>query len=151
MPRLELFLVSASCSVDQISGRVSLFDIVIEATPPSFPSLFPRLVSTASFVLDDADIGQEFQFTVRAMWDGNELAVARANFVGRERHHNLISNWFGIPVTGPGSLTFDARLNEEHVAGHLITIRAADVANPLHRQLLVPAGPAAAPIRRDQG
>lgn len=123
LPRLEYFTASLGCAVDQLSGRVSLFDILIEVTPQVLPAAFPRLVTVASFILDQSDMGVDFQFVVRTTTPGGVAGPhARLNFRGVDRHHNLINNWMGIPVVGDGTLVFEAFLNEVHVAQHEVTI-----------------------------
>jgi hypothetical protein len=89
-------------------------------------------------ILDPTDFGQEFQFVVRLTSPGLETEiVARANFVGHERHHNIVNNWMGVPVAAEGVITFNASLNDDHVARHELTVYPADPTARLDGTLLL--------------
>ncbi len=73
------------------------------------------------------------------MPNGQHGPTARLNFVGREKRHNLVNNWMGLPIDRPGSLVFEAVLNEDPVAHHEITVHPPEAGR--YEGYLVPNAP----------
>ena len=124
MPRLEYFLVSGGAAIDQITGRISAFDILIEIRPVRLPVVFARVVTICSFSFEEDEMNSECQLVTRITPPGGQAAENRTNFTIRDRHHNIVLNWVGVRINQAGSVDFELRLNENVVAHHDITVHA---------------------------
>lgn len=56
MARLEYFLVAESCSLDQVTNHVSMFDIIEEVHAALFPVVIPRVAAVACLILDSSEM-----------------------------------------------------------------------------------------------
>lgn len=124
MPRLEYFLVSGGAAIDQISGRISAFDILIEIRPVQLPAVFTRVVTICSFSFEENEMNSNCQLVTRITPPGGEMMENRTNFTVRDRHHNILLNWVGVRINQAGSVNFELRLNENVVAHHDIAVHA---------------------------
>lgn len=59
MPRLELFAVCESCSIDQASNRLSLFNILEETNSEGLPVRVASMAIVSLWLFDPADMGRE--------------------------------------------------------------------------------------------
>ena len=74
MPKLEYFLVSESVSVDQLTNRTSLFNILEEVRANKFPAVIPQVVVTSAWNREIGDEDIDYQVKVRISLPGRRRA-----------------------------------------------------------------------------
>jgi hypothetical protein len=129
MPKLEYFLVCESCSIDQATNRISLFNIIeeVQSGPPSSGDGMPiaQMVAVSCWNREDGDEDQDFQLTLRVHPPEGEYKDFRLNFrMDRPRHRFTIRLSGGVPAGASGTLRFETLLNDRHVADHVVLVHA---------------------------
>lgn len=132
MPHLEYFLVAESVSVDQVTNRVSIFNVVEEVTIPNFPCKLPNLVAVAMWEAKEGDADRDFQAgIVFSLPGGEKLDEFGQNFRIPGRRIRTMAYFQGLPVKEPGTIRVDLSLNGDPKASHTIDVIAAkDQADP---------------------
>lgn len=125
MPRLEYFLVANSTSIDQITNRVSIFNVLEDLTPGKLPfavefvaiSSWHRFDESAAAVPSEED----YQAIVRLHAPNGETSDLAMNFqmpMVRAR----VQGFGVLGCSDYGRYRFELLLNGEHIADHSISI-----------------------------
>lgn len=130
-PRLEYFVVSESVSVDALTNRVSLFNILEVIRSRRFPGVYPALYATAVWLIEDQERGTDYTTMLRVTVPGGQQQEYTSNFTAQGRRHRIFQRLEGIPLAQPGQITFELLLNAQHAAQHIIDVELApDVIQP---------------------
>jgi len=134
MPRLEYFVVAESISVDQSTNRISVFNVLEEATL-TVPGTIHNLVAVSGWNLSEEDGGKDFQAMLRIKQAGDseeaDTIEFPVNFKAERARHRVCFFVTGLPVRQPGDLGFELLLNGRQVATHTVAV---------HKHEEVPAG-----------
>lgn len=127
MPRLEYFLVAESVSVDQVTNRVSIFNVVEQVQVPKFPHPLGNLVAVAMWVGAEGDADDDFQVGIALTLPGEkEPRKFPQNFRMPLRRLRTLAYFQGLEVKQTGTIEVDLSLNGEHRATHVIDVVAAE-------------------------
>ena len=126
MPSLEYFVVAESASVDQLSNRVSVYNIYDEIVVPRFPMQIGQFVSVCSWNASEEDKGQDFQVGVKLRMPDGDLGPFNSNFIMKAKRHRSILTLPTIPISRAGTIVFEILLNGEHKASHTIDVRSLE-------------------------
>jgi hypothetical protein len=134
MARLEFFVVSKSISIDQSTNQTSIFEILEEVHASAFPVFIPSCVAMSLWRREQGDQEQDFQLLLRITTPTHAVHEVRTNFRLGSPRHRVTQRIEGLPLEGEGKLRFEAILNGEHAAEHLVDIhrgaRVDSVASP---------------------
>ena len=122
MATLEYFIVAESVSVDQITNRVSIFNVLEEVHPPKLPFAISKLVAVCLWIAEEGDEDRDFQVAFTFTQPDDEKKVWYQNFRIPGRRHRTIATFDGIPLSRAGTLRLDVELNQEHKASHVVNI-----------------------------
>ena len=123
MARLEYFIVCESTSVDVENNRISFFHVLEDIYPDQFPYLIPRLDAVSLWNLSPDDQGTDFQAMVAIRLPGIERVVEIPMNLSRGyMRHRAAVTITGIPISRPGELVFEVKLNGAHGATHIVYI-----------------------------
>lgn len=123
MAALEFFVVSSSVSIDQQTNRVSVFEIIEEVQARALPAILPQMVAVALFMMDDDEIGRDFQITVRIHPpSGASPPDARMNFTAGSARHRITLRLQGLAFGEIGPWRVELLLNGDHSASHTIQV-----------------------------
>ena len=127
MAELEYFLVSESVAIDRDTNALSLFSVVEELHVVDLPALLPRLAAISGWLLEDADIGKDYQATVVVRRpDGSEFLSMALNFTASRSRQRAVMRAEGFPFDSVGTWLFELLLNGAHKASHRISVQKAD-------------------------
>lgn len=124
MASLEFFVVAESVSVDQVTNKVSVFE-VLERTgfKPNTNNAIARCVACSLWRMTAEDIGQDFQVMLKIFQPGEESPRESAtNFTANSDRHRVFVHLVGVPIQQPGELRLEVLLNGEHAAEHIIAV-----------------------------
>ena len=124
MAKLEYFAVAESVSIDQLTNKVSLLEI-LEQVPvkPSGQNSIPRCVACSLWRMDKEDEGQDFQVLLRVHQPLEESPLERTtNFTAHSDRHRVLNLMVGLPIHGEGELRFEVLLNGAHAAEHVVSV-----------------------------
>ncbi len=145
MAKLEKFLLAEAISVDKASNRVTAFSIVedIRLKEPgriirgSYPEGVRLHIPTLSVLIvlvpEDGDYEVDWQavLVVEGPIRQEDAAPFPVNFkfkTGTNRHR-LIAKLEGLPLTGPGELSFSLALNQVVVGRIAVPVVDVDASN----------------------
>ncbi len=123
MPKLEYFLVAESVSVDQTTNRISIFHILEEIHVAKFPFALPLLAAVAQWNAEDGDVDRDFQVGLVIKPPDGQPKEFSQNFRMIHPRLRTIMNLVGLPLTQPGTMTVEIKLNGDHKAYHTTDIR----------------------------
>lgn len=129
MPRLEYFLVAESCSVDQSTGALSIFNVLNEISYDQFPNVIPSLAVICCWVCSPDEISEGNEHLARfsfKMPDGSAGKELTGTFTAVNRIHHLIYRISFVPVNKSGEIRVDLQLDGERQASHTIIITEED-------------------------
>lgn len=134
MPKLEYFLVCESCSIDQATNRISLFNIIeeIQSGPSPSPDAVPiaQMVAVSCWNRVDDDAGRDLQLTLRVHPPGDEPKDFFLNFqMDRPRHRITMRLSGPVQKGASGELRFELLLNGKHEANHIVIVHAPEAAD----------------------
>lgn len=122
MARLEFFLVSRSSSVDVSTNQVSAFEILEEIHVAKFPAIYPECVAITVLRLEEGDEEKDFQGLLCITTPSGDTNEQRVNFRMTSTRHRLIQRIIGVPLTQSGILKFEIKLNDKHLAEHIVDV-----------------------------
>lgn len=122
MARLEFFVVSRSVSMDQSTNQASIFEILEEVHPSSFPSIIQSCVATSLWLKEPDDEGKDFQMILRITTPDEKVFELASDFRLTARRHRVTQRVEGLPVLKEGEFRFEAILNSKYVAKHIIDV-----------------------------
>ena len=123
MPKLEYFLISEGVSVDQITNRLSIFNVFENVNAYDFPTRVPLVIAVVSLVKEDGDQGKDFQLILKIHSPEEEKTFEFSmNFIMKSERHRLLLNVDNMQIKAPGVITFEIYLN-----GNLLTTRTVNV------------------------
>ncbi len=125
MARLEYFVVAESVSIDQLTNRVSIFNILERIQAPAFPLTFPKLMAVSLWEEDEIDSERQYQVVIRITLGGNELEHIRQNLNFPRRRLRTIAQIQNLEIPGPGRMEIELKLNDEHIAWHYVDVNEA--------------------------
>lgn len=124
MPKLEYFLVSESVSVDQLTNRTSLFNILEEVKANKFPAVIPQVVVTSAWNREIGDEDIDYQVKVRISLPGEEEPKNfPMNFKIESDRHRLFQGFEHLQIQQPGELKFEVFINDKYTASHTVSIQ----------------------------
>lgn len=126
MPSLEYFVVAESATVDQLSNRVSVYNIYDEILVPKFPMPSGQFVSVCSWNASEEDKDQDFQVGVKLRMPDGDHGPFNSNFTMKGKRHRTILTMNSIPISKPGTIVFEILLNGEHKAFHTIDVHSLE-------------------------
>jgi hypothetical protein len=122
MPSLEFFLVSERCATDQVTNKLSIFEVLEEVRSSTFPASIYSAVAITLWRADPEDINLDFQANlVLHLPDGTQHTFA-TNFRMTSPRHRTLQRLQGIQLNSPGELRFEMTLNGRHIADHFVTV-----------------------------
>jgi hypothetical protein len=121
MPNLEYFIVAESFSVDQITNRVSIFNVLERVNVASLPIALPQAIAIAHWNMTEDEIGKDFQAELVAFAD-EPVATCRANFRAMHARHRTFMGFSKLNVSRSGKHRFELKLNGVPKAHHEIDI-----------------------------
>jgi len=130
MARLEYFLVAESCSIDQITNRVSLFHVLEEANALELPARIPQIVAASAWLKDsDQDENEEdFQVMLTIKGAGLDEHMTTNFQFGDKKRIRIQQTVQNLKLEKPGDIVFEVSLNGKHQASHRLAIlKAAEV------------------------
>lgn len=123
MAKIEYFLVAESCSVDQRTNRVSVFN-VLERVQISNPAQLSNLVVVAVFnKADSEDEEKHIQQVIIHRPNGEELKGPEVEFKFTAPVHRAFLNIENLPIEEEGQVVFELLLDGEHAAQHILYVR----------------------------
>lgn len=125
MVRLEFFVVAESFSIDQLTNRVSIFDILERIQAPTFPLIFPRLMAVSLWEEDELDTEKQYQVGIRITLGGTELEHIQQNLSFPRRRLRTIAQIQNLKIPEPGRMEIELKLNGEHRAWHYVDVNEA--------------------------
>ena len=124
MPKLEYFLVSESVSVDQLTNRTSLFNILEEVRANKFPAVIPQVVVTSAWNREIGDEDIDYQVKIRISLPGEEEPKDFSmNFKVESNRHRLFQGFEHLQIQQPGELKFEVFINDEYIASHTVSVQ----------------------------
>lgn len=139
---VQFSICAQSISIDQLTNRVSIFNVLEQIVVPAFPVIVPELVLFALIQREDEPVDLDFACSMRIT--ANRNLVAQVNGAVRFAvgpTSRLVFNFAGLPVQAPGEIVFDLEI--QGAVAHSIavpvlqvnvaTAAAAPIAEP-HRQ-----------------
>ena len=131
--RLEVFTISKSVAVDQATNQVSVFEILEEIPYPNAEELeglgdnptivLPELVAFSLWQREEGDADTDYQSTLSVSGHGEEERdLVTTNLSIQRERHRIFNRIQGIPLSGPGHITFEIKINGESKARHIITV-----------------------------
>jgi hypothetical protein len=131
MARLEFFVVSQSIAVDDATNYVSVLEILEQIQVPSFPKVIPQCVAVSLWRKEAGDEESDFQLLLRITTPPDGVHEIRTNFRLTAPRHRVIQRIQGLPITGEGQLRFEAIINGQHAADHIIDVQQAGVVDTI--------------------
>lgn len=125
MARLEYFVVAESVSIDQLTNRVSIFNILETIQAPAFPVTLTQVMAVSLWEEDEIDTDRQYQVGIRITLGGNELTHIRQNLNFPRRRLRTIAQIQNIEIPEPGRMEIELRLNDEHIAWHYVDVNEA--------------------------
>lgn len=136
MPQLEYFIVAESCSVDQETNRLSLFNVIEELRPGAnvkvsengdqggWVLLVPELIAVSGWNPSPGDEATaEHQLTTRvSLPDGSPREFVQPVVFDPNRRGRVLNRIAGIQITQPGLMRIEILLDGDHVATHTVTV-----------------------------
>ena len=116
MPSLQFFALAQGIAIDQITNRLSLFNVLDDLTPREFPAVIPRLVAVSAWRLQPEDMGRDFQVSLKVSGPETKQSF-ETNFTAQATGQRLFQDIVGMPLRGAGDYQFDLFLNGTRVAG----------------------------------
>jgi hypothetical protein len=129
MPRLEYFLVAESCSVDESSRSVSIFNVLNEVDLPHFPFVLPNIALVACWICDPNEVEEQTEHAARFAFKipgSTENKDFTGSFKTTTRVHHLIYRLQFIPVPAAGEMTIELHLDGQRQASHTVIIREGE-------------------------
>jgi hypothetical protein len=131
--RLEYLLAAEAIVIDQLTNRLSIFQIIDDVAAPIFPSMLPGLSVVAGF-----SVARESQSTQRraiirlggsALGKVSEFPV---DFASHGPHHRLVYRIENVALQREGELELELLVNELHLGKRTIAVRrTATMSAPL--------------------
>ena len=130
MPQLEFFVVSKSDSVDQVTNKDSVLDILEEIHVDSFPVIVQRCVAMSLWNAEAGDEQTDYQIMLKVTRPGETTDDYKINLrkTGPPRHR-ILQRILGLPLKKEGILRFEILLNDEHRASHIVIVHPSGTAN----------------------
>lgn len=122
MARLEFFVVSRSVSVDQATNHASVFEILEVIQASEFPAIIPECVAVSLWRREPGDEAKDFQLLLRVTIPSGAVTEIRSNFRMSSLRHRVMQRIQGLPIESEGQLRFEAVLNGEHAAEHVVDV-----------------------------
>ena len=126
MALLEFFVVPRSVAIDQTTNVASVLEILEAIPTPSFPLLIPQCVAMSLWREEPGDEDRDFQLVLRITTPSNTEHVMRTNFRMTNARHRVTQRIQGLPIESEGQLRFEAILNDQHAAEHVVDIQRVD-------------------------
>lgn len=121
MAKLEYFLVAESVSVDQITNRVSIFNVIEEVRASKYPAHI-SMVAVSLWNVPEDDAGRDFQTVLEVTFPDGEKKEFRHNFKMPRRRIRTMFQLANLELKQPGPMCVDLALNGEHQATHTIDV-----------------------------
>lgn len=125
MPKLEYFLVAQSCSVDQSTGALSIFNVLNEEYFDKFPNVIPNLALICCWVCNPEEIIEGNEHLAKFLFkmpDGSAGKDFTGTFKVADRIQLLIYRIAFVPIEHCGEVRIDLHLDGEHQASHTIIV-----------------------------
>jgi hypothetical protein len=122
--RLAYLLVADTVVIDQLTNRVSIFQIVDDVMVTGFPCVVPGWSAIAGFAVLPMPAGAQQHAILRV--SGSALAEPRelpTGFASGGPHHRLVYRLEHIALQGEGEIALDLRVNGMLLGTHTIHVR----------------------------
>ncbi len=127
MPKLEYFVVSEGISVDVLTNRISLFNVIEGVQSKELPILLPQIVATSTWNKEPSDGDNDYQTSLRIYPPGEERPKEFAiNFRMEQDRHRIHQTIINLQITQPGELILEVLLNGKHIASHTVSVKKID-------------------------
>ena len=124
MARLEFFVVSRAVSIDQSTNYASILEILEVIQSESFPAMIPQCVATSLWRQEPGDEEKDYQLLLKVFLPSGETHEVRTNFRFGAHRHRVMQRIYSLPVHEAGQIRFEAVLNGEHAAEHVVDVIA---------------------------
>ena len=123
--KLVFAVLAQSVSLDQMTGRLSLFNLIEGIQSPRFPTVLAEIVFVAVLRREAADQNRfDATLTVRVGQTTIGLANIAVDFQDKQ-NTRLIGNFQGLPVLTPGTLEFSLAIpNNETISVSIEAIQS---------------------------
>ncbi|MCH7700254.1 MAG: hypothetical protein IID37_01085 [Planctomycetes bacterium] len=125
MVRLEFFVVAESFSIDQLTNRVSIFNILETIQAPAFPLVLPQLMAVSLWEDDERDTERQYQVDIRITLGDTELEHIQQNLKFPRPRLRTIAQILNLKIPGSGRMKIELKLNGEHKAWHYVDVNQA--------------------------
>lgn len=126
MPQLEYFVVSESASIDQLTNRVSIFNIYDQITINKFPYHIPQLVAVCSWNVNEEDLEKDFQISMLLHTPDEKKGPFKNNITMKRPRHRSIFSLHGIELKKEGIIKVEIMLDSKKIASHTIDILSVE-------------------------
>ena len=131
MPRLEYYLVSEDVSVDQSTGRLSIFNVLDDVEFDEFPAVIPKLVIVACWIAEQEEIDEHLDCQAQIQFEmpGGEPGKSfNANFTVDQKRQKILYRIGFVPIQQSGIVRISLSLSGRPQASHSISVGLSDAA-----------------------
>lgn len=138
---LEYFVVAENVVVDSTTNKTSIINVLEEFTIQTplparglpLLAIMPQCSAVMLWRIEPGDDAHDWQATVRITQPDGSKNEFSMNFRVEpgSRRQRAVMNFIGIGAQGAGDLTFEALLNGQHQAVHVVTVLAGSPPAPL--------------------
>jgi len=122
MARLEFFVVAESVSIDQLTNKLSVFNVLEEVREEEFPTTLLGCVVVSLWNAEPGDEERDFQIQLEMVAPDGQTRPFEQNLRIPRRRTRSILQLRGIPVPCAGELVFRISLNNEYKASHVVHV-----------------------------
>jgi hypothetical protein len=129
---LEYFVVAENVVVDSATNKTSIINVIEELTIPipqpapglPFVAVLPHCSAVMLWRVEAGDDAQDWQVMLRITQPDLSKNEFHVNFRVEpgSRRQRTVMNFIGLSAQGKGDLTFEALLNGQHQANHVVTV-----------------------------
>jgi hypothetical protein len=132
MPRLEYFLVSEDVSVDQSTGRLSIFNVLNDVEFDEIPAVIHKLVVVACWIAEQPEVDEHLECQAQIRFEmpgGEEGRTFNANFTVEQKRQQILYRVEMVPIRLAGEVRIDLSLSGQHQATHSISVELSGTAD----------------------
>jgi hypothetical protein len=127
--KVQFSVCAQSVSIDQLTSRLSIFNVLDQITVPAFPVFISELTFVALLRREHEEETEQFKCQLSVMQNGKQGATAdSAVRFGGASVARLIFNFSGLAIQSPGDVDFNLTLPSGEVHTLAIPINQVSLA-----------------------